>query len=71
MALAADLDSPVLPLEDADPLAGEAQSLGCPWPKLDLKGVDHTTGSLQTAADKESQKSAVLRDERSVNGSPV
>ncbi len=44
---------------------------GCPWPKLDLKGVDHTTGSLQTAADKESQKSAGLRDERSVNGSPV
>ncbi len=43
----------------------------CPWPKLDLKGVDHTTGSLQTAADKESQKSAGLRDERSVNGSPV
>jgi len=44
---------------------------GCPWPKLDLKGGDHTTGSLQTAADKESQKSAGLRDERSVNGSPV
>src|SRR6266446_6974695 len=43
----------------------------CPWPKLDLKGVDHTTGSLQTAADKESQKSAGPRDERSVNGSPV
>ena len=46
-------------------------ALTCPWPKLDLKGVDHTTGSLQTAADKESQRSAGLRDERSVNGSPV
>ena len=47
------------------------REMRCPWPKLDLKGVDHTTGSLQTAADKESQKSAGLRDERSVNGSPV
>jgi hypothetical protein len=43
----------------------------CPWPKLDLKGVDHTTAPSKTAADKESQKCAGLREERSVNGSPV
>jgi hypothetical protein len=43
----------------------------CPWPKPDLKGVDHTTAPSKTAADKESQKSAGLPDERSVNGSPV
>src|SRR5438309_8273389 len=43
----------------------------CAWPKLDLKGVDHTTAPSKTAADKESQKSAGLRDERRVNGSPV
>ena len=42
LALAADLDSPVLPLEDADPLAAEAQSLGT-W-------LDEIGDSLESAS---------------------